>query len=280
MVHFKGEYLSWFLYVDSTLWRRNDKYYVWELKWKIKIEKYLINAMCKAAKQALTTHQYPLYCISVNNMISWDLMRVYPYIYGIYLYLYMRWLVMYEIPSHFIHLAKICFNCNVTFEIRADESSATIKTQTSYNWRLRWRRMQFELDRGDFRKRCLIERTFLSSLLTIGSYLDRSPSVFYFVPQKTHSQAGSTSHIGQTHYSGQPFFELECDKFPKIMMIFWSKNKFDTSVQARSSRMERRCQQQHVGTLAFILTAALPCLQATVSPGRFFCAQSFLSPRE
>ena len=148
MVHFKGEYLSWFLCVDSTLWRRNDKYYVWELKWKIKIEKYLINAMCKAAKQALTTHQYPLYCISVNNMISWDLMRVYPYIYGIYLYLYMRWLVMYEIPSHFIHLAKICFNCNVTFEIRADESSATIKTQTSYNWRLRWRRMQFELDRG------------------------------------------------------------------------------------------------------------------------------------
>ena len=32
MVHFKGEYLSWFLCVDSTLWRRNDKYV--EVKYK------------------------------------------------------------------------------------------------------------------------------------------------------------------------------------------------------------------------------------------------------
>ena len=94
------------------------------------------------------------------------LYMVYIYcIYGIYLYLYMRWLVMYEIPSHFIHLAKICFNCNVTFEIRADESSATIKTQTSYNWRLRWRRMQFELDRGGLQKTVFNWKNFSRQLV-------------------------------------------------------------------------------------------------------------------
>ena len=72
---------------------------------------------------------------------------------------------MYEIPSHFILLAKIDFNCNVTFEIRADESSTTIKTQTSYNWRLRWRRMQFELDRGGLQKTVFNLKNFSRQLV-------------------------------------------------------------------------------------------------------------------